>query len=128
MRASFKTAFALFFGACVSAVAIHELHAQGKPVAYAVAEIEVSDENGFTKEFGPLAIKALTEAGGKQIVRGGKTVSIFGDAPKGRVTMWQFESLEKIQAAYASPAFIEAKKIGDKYAKFRVYAVEGLPQ
>jgi hypothetical protein len=27
--------------------------------------------------------------------------------------------------AYNSPAFKEAKKIGDKYATFRTYAVEG---
>lgn len=128
MRASFKTAFALTLGTIIGALAIHELHAQAKPVAYVVGELDVSDQDGFTKEFGPLAVKALTEAGGKQIVRGGKTVSIFGEAPKGRVTMWQFESLEKALAAYASPAFVEAKKIGDKYTKFRVYAVEALPQ
>lgn len=128
MRANFRTALALCLGTGICAFAGHELHAQAKPPAYAVAELEVSDPEGFTKEFGPLAIKALTDAGGKQIVRGGKTVPIFGDAPKGRVTIWQFETLEKAQAAYSSPAFIEAKKVGDKYAKFRVYAVEGIPQ
>ena len=37
-----------------------------------------------------------------------------------------FENMEKAQAAFNSPAFKEAKKVGDKYAKFRVYAVEGL--
>lgn len=128
MRANFRTALALCLGTGVGGFAVHELHAQAKLPAYAVAELEVSDPEGFTKEFGPLAIKALTDAGGKQIVRGGKTVPIFGDAPKGRVTIWQFETLEKAQAAYSSPAFIEAKKVGDKYAKFRVYAVEGAPQ
>lgn len=127
MRASFKTAFALCAGACIGAFAVHELHAQAKPIAYAVADLEVSNPEGFSKEFGPLAIKALTDAGGKQIVRAGKTVPLFGDPPKGRVTIWQFESLEKAQAAYASPAFIAAKAVGDKYAKFRVYAVEGAP-
>jgi len=39
-----------------------------------------------------------------------------------------FESMEKARAAFDSPAFKEAKKVGDKYAKFRVYAVEGLAQ
>lgn len=38
----------------------------------------------------------------------------------------RFDSLEKAQAAFASKAYTDAKAIGDKYAKFRVYAVEGL--
>jgi uncharacterized protein (DUF1330 family) len=39
-----------------------------------------------------------------------------------------FESMEKAQAAFNSSAYKEAKKAGDKYANFRVYAVEGVPQ
>jgi uncharacterized protein (DUF1330 family) len=39
-----------------------------------------------------------------------------------------FENMEKARAAFDSSAFREAKKVGDKYAKFRVYAAEGLPQ
>jgi uncharacterized protein (DUF1330 family) len=39
-----------------------------------------------------------------------------------------FDSMEKAQAAFDSSAYKEAKKVGDKYAKFRVYAVEGLSQ
>jgi uncharacterized protein (DUF1330 family) len=39
-----------------------------------------------------------------------------------------FASLEKAQAAFNSSAFKEAKKVGDKYANFRVYAVEGVSQ
>ena len=39
-----------------------------------------------------------------------------------------FESMEKANAAFESAAYKGAKKIGDKYAKFRVYAVEGLVQ
>jgi hypothetical protein len=36
--------------------------------------------------------------------------------------------LEQAQAAFSSSAFKEAKKVGDKYAKFRVYTVEGVSQ
>jgi uncharacterized protein (DUF1330 family) len=39
-----------------------------------------------------------------------------------------FDSLEKIQAWRSSEAFKEARKIGDKYAKYRSYAIEGVPQ
>jgi hypothetical protein len=34
--------------------------------------------------------------------------------------------MEQAKAAFNSSAYKEAKKAGDKYAKFRVYAVEGL--
>ena len=40
----------------------------------------------------------------------------------------QFDSLEKAAATFKSKAYIDAKQIGDTYAKFRIYAVEGLPQ
>ena len=39
-----------------------------------------------------------------------------------------FGDLEKMKAAYDSAEYKEARKIGDKYAKFRAFAVEGLPQ
>jgi uncharacterized protein (DUF1330 family) len=37
-----------------------------------------------------------------------------------------FESMEAAKAAYTSPAYLEARKIGHKYAKLRIFAVEGL--
>ena len=75
----------------------------------------------------PPAAKAITDAGGKYVVRGGRTVAIFGQPPQPRIAVMVFESMEKANAALSS-AYKEAKKIGDKYAKFRVYAVEGLLQ
>jgi heme-degrading monooxygenase HmoA len=39
-----------------------------------------------------------------------------------------FDSLEKIQAWRNSEAFKETRKIGDKYAKYCSYAIEGMPQ
>jgi uncharacterized protein (DUF1330 family) len=39
-----------------------------------------------------------------------------------------FDNLEKAQAAYSSPAYLEARKIGDKYGKLRIFAVEGIAQ
>jgi hypothetical protein len=44
------------------------------------------------------------------------------------VAINQFESLDAVQMWRSSDQFKEARKIGDKYAKFRAFAVEGLPQ
>ena len=79
------------------------------------------------KEYLPPSSKALLDAGAKYLARGSKTVAIKGDAPK-RIVLFSFENLDRAEAAYNSPAFVEAVKIGEKYAKFRIFAVEGSPQ
>jgi uncharacterized protein (DUF1330 family) len=82
----------------------------------------------YDKEYVPPAAKAIADGGGKYVVRGGDTAAFFGEPPKPRIAVMVFESMEKARAAFDSSAYREAKKVGDKYAKFRVYAVEGLPQ
>jgi heme-degrading monooxygenase HmoA len=44
------------------------------------------------------------------------------------VTIQAWDSLEKAQAWRNSAEYKELRKIGDKYAKFRAYAVEGMAQ
>ena len=68
----------------------------------------------------------MDAAGAKFLARGGKNESIEGAPPTKRVIISQFESLEKAVAAYKSPAYTEARKIGNQYAKFRIFAVEGV--
>jgi uncharacterized protein (DUF1330 family) len=51
-----------------------------------------------------------------------------GPSPGTRVAINQFESLDAVQVWRNSDQFKEARKIGDKYAKFRAFAVEGLSQ
>ena len=89
----------------------------------------MKDQDSFLKEFSPVAVKALSAgAGYKAIARGGKTVSLYGDAPKNRIVINSFDSLDAAVAAYNSPEYKAAKAIGDKYATFRIYAVEGAAQ
>jgi uncharacterized protein (DUF1330 family) len=119
-------ALSLAAGVTIGAGAVERLRAQVRPLAYVVGEITVTNQEGFAKEFGPIARKALALAPGyRALVLGGKTVSIAGQPPNGRVIINVFDNLDAAVAAYNSPAFKEAKKIGDKYATFRTYAVEG---
>lgn len=119
-------ALSLAAGATIGAGAVDGLRAQVRPLAHVVGEINVTNQEGFAKEFGPVARKALALAPGyRALVLGGKTVSIAGAPPNGRVIINVFDSLDAAVAAYNSLAFKEAKKIGDKYATFRTYAVEG---
>jgi heme-degrading monooxygenase HmoA len=48
--------------------------------------------------------------------------------PTKRVAIQVWDSLEKIQAWRNSAEYKKAREIGDKHAKFRAFAVEGLPQ
>jgi uncharacterized protein (DUF1330 family) len=80
------------------------------------------------KEFVPKVRAASTAACGRQLAASTKVTLVEGEAPKSRVTITQWDSLEKLQAWRNSPEFKDARKIGDKYAKFRSFVVDGLPQ
>jgi uncharacterized protein (DUF1330 family) len=125
MDAKYMVALAMAAGIGLGAAAVEGLHAQAKRAGYVVAEINVDDREGYMKEFLPPAARAIEEAGGKYVVRGGKTVSLQGEVPPSRVVILRFESMDKAQAWYDSPARRDSQAIGDKYATFRVFLVEG---
>jgi uncharacterized protein (DUF1330 family) len=112
--------------AALGAAAVQTLHAQVKPPAYNIAEITINDQDGYNKEYLPLITKALTEAGGKFLVRGGKTISYEGAAPAPRVIVIQFENLDKLLALYNSAPYKDAVAVGDKYATQRIFGAEGV--
>jgi uncharacterized protein (DUF1330 family) len=127
MKTRYVVGLAMVAGAALGAGAIQGLHAQAKPPAYVIAQIDVTNQDGFVKEFAPLAVKALgaNDPGYKALARGGKSVSIEGDPPASRIVINVFTDMDHAVAAYASPDYKAARKIGDKYAKFRIFAVEG---
>jgi uncharacterized protein (DUF1330 family) len=126
MKTRHTAALSILAGIAVGAAAVHALHAQAKPHAYVVAEIDVTNLGPYDKEYVPPASKAITDGGGKYLVRGGETVAFYGEPPKPRIAVMVFESMEKARAAFESSAYKEAKQVGDKYAKVRVYAVAGV--
>ena len=117
---------AMIASAALGAAVVQTLHAQTKPPAYNVAEITIKDQDGYNKEYLPLVTKAINDAGGKFIVRGGKTISYEGAAPAPRVIVAQFENLDKLQAMYNSAPYKDAIAVGDKYSTQRIFGVEGV--
>jgi uncharacterized protein (DUF1330 family) len=124
MDTNVKLFFAILFGVGIGASAIHELHAQASPLAYVISEIDVVDVDGYAREYIPLANKALAGAGQKKLASGGATLVADGEPLKSRVTLSVFENMEKAQAAYSSANYLEAQKVGEKYARFRIFAIE----
>jgi uncharacterized protein (DUF1330 family) len=125
MRFPYTTSLAVLVGVALGALGSHVLRAQVPLPAFVVGEIDVENQPAYFKEYVPVAAKAVADGGGKYIVRNGKSVSLYGEPPKALAIM-QFDSLAKAEAVFASKAYTDAKAIGDKYAKFRIYAVEGL--
>ena len=128
MKSNYKVAVAMLAGVALGAFVIQGLHAQAKPPIYVVAEIDVSNLDAFLKEYVPLAQAAIKAAGGRILAVGQNITPIEGTPPKSRVTILQWESIEQYNAYRKSPAFADARKIGETYAKFRTFAIEGMPQ
>jgi uncharacterized protein (DUF1330 family) len=125
---AYKIGLAMLASFGLGAGVVEGLHAQASPPAYVISEIDVTNADAYAKEYVPLASKALADSGQKRLVSGGKTISLSGAPPASRIVVSMFENLEKAKAAYSSPAYLEARKIGDQYAKLRIFAVEGIAQ
>jgi uncharacterized protein (DUF1330 family) len=128
MKAQYSVPLAMLAGIGIGAAAVQTLHAQANPPVYYIAEIDVKDVDAYTKEFAPKAQATIKAAGGRLLAAGQKVTAFEGDPPKPRVAIQVWDSLEKIQAWRNSGEYKEARKIGDKYATFRAFAIEGLPQ
>jgi uncharacterized protein (DUF1330 family) len=127
MKAKYTLTLAMLAGLGLGAAAVQALHAQTKPPAYVVVELDVQQPDEFKKEFLPLASKVFQEAGGKFLAQPGIATAIDGTPPN-RAALIAFDSLDKAVATFGSGAYKDARKTGDKYAKFRIFAVEGLPR
>jgi uncharacterized protein (DUF1330 family) len=128
MKTRSTLALTLLVGVAIGAVAVQGLHAQSAPSAYTVTEVDIANLDAYQKEYVPLVRASISAAGGRIVASGQNIVSLDGEAPKTRITITQFDSLEKVRAWRASAQYKEARKIGDNYAKFRSVAFEALPQ
>jgi uncharacterized protein (DUF1330 family) len=127
MKSYFVISLAVLAGVGIGSAAVQSLHAQNKPPVYFVGETEISNPDAYAKEYLPL-VMADIKANGGHYVAAGKATALEGEPPKSRIVVIAFDSLEKIQAWRSSEAFKTARKIGDKYAKYRSYAIEGVAQ
>ena len=128
MKSKLALALGLVAGFGLGAVATQGLHAQGKPPVYTVTEIEITNLDAYVKDYAPLAQASIKSSGGKLLAAGQKITPLEGTPPKSRVAIQVWDSVESAQKWRASEDYKKAREIGDKYAKFRAYAIEGLPQ
>jgi uncharacterized protein (DUF1330 family) len=128
MKSNYKIATATIVGFVLGGGAVSVLHAQAKLPAYAFVEIDVKDQDGYTKDFLPKAQTNIKEGGGKYIAGGfNKAISMSGSPPPARVVLLQFPDMDTLKAFNVKQRQLEAE-LGDKYASFRGVAIEGVEQ
>ena len=116
---------AALVGAAVGGAAIQGLHAQAKPKAFTVTELQTLDPT-LAAGVAVRIAKAQEAAGGRNFKTGGGTVtSMEGSAAPQRVAITEWDSLEKAQAFFKSKAWSDMGPDREKALKtIRRYAVE----
>jgi uncharacterized protein (DUF1330 family) len=126
IKTNHKLALAALTGAAIGVASAGAILAEQPKAApgYVVAEVDVTDPVTFQK-YADQVPGTLAPFHGRYLVRGGKTMSLEGEAPK-RVVVIAFDSVKNAQAWEDSPAYTAIKPIRLRSAKSRVFIVEGL--
>src|SRR5215207_6353683 len=123
-KVSMKLSMTLLAGIFMGGAMTQILQAQSRPPAYMIAEFEVTDAAKF-KAYGDATGAQIPAAGGKFMVRAGKTFNVAGDAPK-RVVIVQWPNLEKAQTYFDSSEYKQLVATRDAGSKFRSFVIEGV--
>jgi uncharacterized protein (DUF1330 family) len=126
MKMGYMIAVSSLAGLAIGAAAVQVLHAQAKPPVYAIALNQLTDPEGYAKDYLPKGRAAILAHGGVYVAAGKGTV-ITGDVPHDRVTVLKFESLDAVKAWFNSADYQAANEIGQKYARYNIVAVDGVP-
>jgi uncharacterized protein (DUF1330 family) len=112
-------------GALACGVAVGpRVHGQAKPPAYTIAEIEVTDPATFQK-YAEATRTSVPAAGGRVIVRGGKTFVVNGSPPR-QVVVIQWDSLDTARAFFESEGYKQLAPVRDRGSNFRAFVIEGV--
>jgi len=92
--------------------------------AYIIVDVTIHDAENYEgyKKLTPASIEAY---GGKFIVRGGKTETLEGNWPTGRIVVLEFPSIERAKEWWASDEYAPAKAIRQANAYTKMILVEG---
>jgi uncharacterized protein (DUF1330 family) len=126
MKTYHAVALAMVAGILIGGLVVQGIHAQARPPAYYVAEIDVTNENIYSKDWAPKADETVKAAGGTYLVRSTDVERIEGAAPK-RLLISKWDNIDKLTAWRESQAYMRTLPILDKAIKsMRSYAVEGV--
>jgi uncharacterized protein (DUF1330 family) len=124
MKTRYTVVLSMIAGAALGGAAIQGLHAQAKPKAYIITDIELLDA-AANAAFTPLIRASQQAAGGRNLgTAGGKIVAFVGEAPKS-VGIVEWDSLDAAVAWRNGNAWKDLSPQRDKAVKIiRQFAVE----
>ena len=126
MNPKSKFMLTVVVSAALGAAVVQGLHAQAKPKAYTVSDLEVLDAAALAA-FVPTIQAAQKAAGGRNLGTGGQIVAMEGGAAPKRVAITEWESLDKALAFYKSKAWNDLTPQRAKAVKtIRRYVVEAV--
>ncbi|SDR61102.1 DUF1330 domain-containing protein [Paraburkholderia tuberum] len=125
MKTGYAIVLAMLAGIGTGVVGVHSIEAQVKPPVYMVGLVDVSNADGYAKEYLPRARASIKAHGGVTLAAGPGTV-IEGAPPGTRFVILRWDSLEQLKDWRDSLEYTAAHKDGEKYAKFNVVAVNGV--
>jgi uncharacterized protein (DUF1330 family) len=132
MSPRFKIGIAMCSCVALGALSSEALHSQARPPAYLIGQIDVSNPEGYAKEYLPKAREIIKAHGGRLVAAAGsaatgsQVVAVDGEAPK-RVVIYMYPSMEALLAWRNDPAYVQVRHVGEQYATYHTFAVEGAP-
>jgi len=93
--------------------------------AYLVVDIEVSNPAQF-EEYKKLAPATIAKYGGRYLIRGGAYEALEGEWKPQRLTVVEFESMEKATAFYRSSEYQTAIQARKGAANMKMLLVRGV--
>jgi uncharacterized protein (DUF1330 family) len=124
MKRGYTLGLTMLVGIAAGAAAVQTLHAQAKPPVYMIAMNELTNPDGYRKEYLPKAQAAIKQYGGVYVAAGPGNI-IDGTFPKGRVVILRWTSMDALHKWHESPEYQAALKVGKTYAHYNVVAVDG---
>lgn len=94
--------------------------------AYVIYDVDIHDMTRY-QDYMQRVKPAIEAAGGRYLARGGPHKVYEGDWEPKRLVLFEFPSMEAVNAFYNSPEYHTIKPIRDECSSARIIAVEGLP-
>src|SRR5579863_9082801 len=108
----------------IAAAGFTLLHAAVSPKGYVISEITVTDPEAY-KQYAAAVPPIVAKFGGTYLVRGGQTLAVEGEPPRGRIVVIEFDSLAAARSFEDSPDYQAITPLRHKAASSRVFLAEG---
>jgi uncharacterized protein (DUF1330 family) len=114
----------------VSPLSVNEAASQelSRPAFVIVERIATTKDESTQQEYAKLARQILPKYGGQYLARSQRNTLLEGEGPVACcIAILQFSNMDAVRRWYDSPENQSAAKIRQSGARFRIIAVEGLP-